>query len=349
MQCPLCGREVAELTGGLCPQCVSERRPFLHAPEYLDVTRCAHCGRLDRRGTFVPAPQDPEELVRMAVPHEVDVDPDVSNAELDTRLVWEDGRNAVATFRLTGSYAGHSIVREGESRVRLKQTACHDCSRRYGGYFEAIVQVRADDERVLRLEGDRVLGRITDALEGYREEQRTGAYASKTERVRGGFDLYMGSQEVARLVARDLAEHYGAEYAESSKLVGRRDGRDLMRFTLLVRLPPYLPGDFVLVDGRPYKVLRHAKKLLTLWDLERSERAQRDPRRAKQLKVIGLSTDERDAVVVSYHDGTLQLLDPVSLKTIDVDVAGRDVRSRDTVRVFRYEDTLYVLPDAPSA
>jgi 60S ribosomal export protein NMD3 len=344
VQCPLCGREVAELLSGLCTQCASERRPFLHAPEYVDVTRCAHCGRLEKRGTFVPAPSDNEGLVRAAIPNDVDVDPDVAGAQLDVVLDWEDERNAMARLRLTGSFHGHPVAREGESRVRLKQTACPDCSRRYGGYFEAIVQVRAEDERILRLEGDRVLHRINEALEGYREEQRTGAYASKTERVRGGFDLYMGSQEVARLVARELAEVYGADYAESSKLVGRRDGRDLLRFTLRVRLPGYLPGDFVLVDGRPYKILRQEKRMLTLWDLERSDRIQRDPKRAKQIKVIGLAADEQDAIVVSYHDGTLQLLDPVSFKTVDLSVAANDVGRRDTVRVFRYDEHLFVLP-----
>lgn len=349
MQCPLCGREVAELTSGLCAQCTSERRPFLHVPEYADVTKCAHCGRLERRGSFVLAPSEKEELVRLALPDHVDVDLDVADSEIDTRLLWEDERNAIAQLRLTGSFQGHAIVREGETRVRLKQTACPDCSRRYGGYFEAIVQIRAADERILRVEGDRVMHTVADILERYEGEQRTGAYASKTEHVRGGYDLYMGSQEVGRLLARELAERYGADYAESSKLVGRRDGRDLMRFTLRVRLPPYLPGDFVVVDGKPCKVIRHAKRLLTLWDLERGERIQRDPKRVKNLKVIGLAADEKDAIVVSFHDGSLQLLDPVSLKTVDLDVTGRDLRQRETVRIFRHEDRLFVLPDEARA
>lgn len=346
MQCPLCGREVAELVSGLCSRCVSERKPFLDAPEVIDVTRCAHCEKLDRGGTFVPAPSDRDEVVRMAIPHAVDVDPTLSESQLDVDIDWEDERNAVATLRLSASFMGHPVERSGESRIRLKQTACPDCSRRYGGYFEAILQVRSDDERVLRIEGDRLLERIEAAFERYREEQRGGAYASKSERVRGGFDFYMGSQEVARLVARELADRYGAEYAESSKLVGKRDGRDLLRFTLLVRLPPYMPGDFILYDGRAYKVLHHEKRLISLWDLERGTRVQKDPKRAKQLKVIGFASDERDAVVVSYRESSLQLLDPVTLKTIDLTVEGDGFASRETVRVFRYEENLFVLPDA---
>lgn len=348
MQCPLCAKEVDDLTEGLCTQCASERKPFLTVPDVVDVVRCAHCGRLQRTGGWVVVPQDAEEVVAIALPHEIDVDPALDAPDLKTQMRWEDPRNGVASVQLQGNFRGHNVERAGQARIRLKTTACHDCSREYGGYFEAIIQVRAAEDRVLEVEGDRVMDRIQKALDSYREEQRTGAWSSKNEKVRGGWDLYMGSQEVARLVARQTAEKYGAEYAESSKLVGRRDGNDLMRFTLLIRLPPYLPGDFILLDGRPFKVLRHDGKRLIVWDLERKERTVREPKRAKQLKVIGRAQDEKDAVVVSFHDKTLQILDPTSYKTLDVAVED-DFAGRETVRVFRYDETVFVVPDDASA
>jgi nonsense-mediated mRNA decay protein 3 len=345
MQCPLCGREVGELPAGLCDRCASERKPFLDAPDVVDIMRCAHCGRVERAGGWKPAPEDETALVEEHLLTSVHVDPDLTDARLDRTVHWEDPRNAVADLRLTGTYRGEPVERTGQTRVRLKTTACHDCSREYGGYFEAIIQLRAASERTLDAEGEHVLVRIQRQLDAYRAQQRTGAYASKSERVRGGWDLYMGSQEVARLVARDAADAYGAEYAESSKLVGRRDGRDLLRFTLLVRLPPYLVGDFIFLDGRYYKVLAIDRKRLTLWDLEREETMQREPRRARQLKVIGTREEEREAVVVSARGADLQVLDPVTLRTVDLKVAP-DFNAGQTVRVFRLEDRLFVLPDA---
>lgn len=344
MQCPLCGREAAELTGGLCPQCVSERKGFLHVPDVIDLVRCAHCGRQARAGGWVIVDPDRDAFLQQALPHEVDVDADLSAPQVAYTPSWEDQRNATVDVVLEGTYQGHPVRRQSVARVRLKQTACPDCSREFGGYFEAILQIRGSDDRVLDAEAPGILARVKADLDGYRADQRTGAWASKTERVRGGVDLYMGSQEVARLVARDIAERFGAEYAESSKLVGRRDGRDLVRFTLMVRLPPYRAGDFLLVDGRPCKLLRNDRKLLTLWDLERRERVQRESKRAGNLKVIGAQEEERDAVVVSFHAGRLQVLDPYSLKTVDLSVEG-DYTGRETVRVFRHDENLYVVPD----
>lgn len=344
MQCPLCGRDVPDLAGGICDACASERKPLLTCPDVVDVTRCAHCGRLLKGGTWASAPAEVDPLVRDAVRAEIDLDPELSHIELEQDLHWQDERNAMAHLRLRASFRGHAVERSASFKVRLKRSACPDCSREFGGYFEAILQVRGSDERVLRAETDRVLRFLHEHIDRHRDAQKTGAWISKSEPVRGGgVDLYLGSLDVARQAAHALADRYGAEYAESGKLVGRRDGRDLVRFTLLVRLPAYLPGDFIQADGRVYKVLRRERRRLTLWDLDRREQVTREPRRLHDVRVIGRASDESEAVVVSFHPGRLQVLDPATLRTVDLD-AQEDYRGQETVHVFRHEDRLYVLP-----
>lgn len=348
MQCPLCGNDVLDLRHGLCPSCGAAKRPFLETPDIVDVTRCSHCGRLERRGTWMLAPGDDETVSRLALDEAVDIDPDLAAPQLRSEFRWEDPKNAVVQVRLEGQYLEHPVEREAEVRIRLKIGSCNDCSRKYGGYFEAIVQVRGSDERVLRDRSDSILAQITKDVERYRLEHRTGAYISRSDRVKGGFDLYFGNQEIARLVARNLADKFGAEYAESAKLVGRKDGADLFRFTLLVRLPAYLPGDFIALEERPYKVMRIDRKRLTLWDLERRERIQKETRFFKKLKVIGRIEDEQEAVVVSRFSDRLQILDPKTYQTVDVPVKP-DEPIADTVRVFRHEDVTYLIPTPDSS
>lgn len=344
MQCPVCGREVADLREGMCPRCLSQRKAFLRVPDLLTITRCAHCGRIQHAKQWDPSSDaDDETLARRETQAAAHLDPDLHEAQLGITIHWEDARNAMATLRLEGRYADEPVERTAQSRLRLLASACPECSRQFGGYFEAILQVRADHAEVLQKVREGALDFLGRRLETYQDEQRTGAWLSRAEDVRGGFDLYVGSLEVARLLAHELADRYGASYAESHKLMGKKDGRDVYRFTLLVRLPPYLAGDFILMDGRLYKVLDLGKKLLAAWDFERGQRIQREPKRARTLKVVGRARDEKDAVVVSYHDGTLQVLDPDTYRTVDLDVQG-DFAQRETVRVFRHEDRLYVVP-----
>lgn len=348
MECPSCGREVEQLEGGLCTRCVSEREAFLVVPDVLDVVRCAHCGRLDNEGTWVEAPKELRDAARHALQVRIEVEPPLVDAELQIAFDWEDGRNATARTALEGRYGEHRVERSGLTRVRMKQGACPDCSRRFGGYFEAIIQLRSSEEgrtsaSLVRMGG--WLDREMDRLGG---EGRTGAYVSRAEKVRGGFDYYLGSQEIARIVGRGLSEHWGAQYQESIKLVGRRDGADLYRVTILVRLPPYAPGDFVEIEGRPFKVLGFERKTLLLWDLERRARVRREPKRLGRIRVIGGPEEERPAVVVSRHLQTTQILDPVTLHTVDLE-APEVPPGTEQVRVLRWNDRVYVVPEEARA
>ncbi len=327
----------------MCAQCASERKPFMDAPEVVDVTTCAHCGKLERGGVWTKAAVDAEGAVEDALATDVWVDPELTAPDVQRQFAWEDEKNAMVQVRLAAEFRGHPVARERTIRVRLKTSVCQDCSRQYGGYFEAIVQIRASDEHVFKVLGEEPVRILEDSIESYREQDRAGSWVARADKVRGGFDLYVGSLETARQAAHALKERYGAEYEESGKLVGRRDGRDLYRFTLLVRLPPYLPGDFILMDDHLFRVLRFDGRRLSLWDLRRRDRIHREPKRARSLKVVGRAKDEEEAVVVSFRPGTLQLLDPVTLRTVDLAVED-DYAGKQTVPVFRHDDQLYVLP-----
>ena len=43
---------------------------------------------------------------------------------------------------------------------------------------------------------------------------------------------------------------------ETNTLVGRKDGRDLLRHTFGVRLPSFLVGDYLLIQEKVYRVTR---------------------------------------------------------------------------------------------
>lgn len=345
MQCPTCGRTVEFLLDGSCAVCASQRLPLLEAPEVVDAVLCAHCGRLESGATWRPVPKDRDAQPTEVVRPKLRADPRMEGATWAFNPAWEDERNGILDVRLSGRLAGEPVERARAVRFRFKTGACPDCSREMGGYFEAIIQVRgapgADLEGQLPLVEDAIVRRVASL----RAEQRPNSFIQKTERRRHGNDYYIGNKEEARQIAKELADLSGAETAESTKLVGRRDGRDLYRWTHLVRLPAFGRGDFVLVDGSPFKVLQFDRKQLQLLDLVRQVRVRRDRGRT-ELKVIGRSSDEKPAVVVSRSGGQAQVLDPVTLRTVDVPGASVPT-GRGEVPVFRFEDTLYVVAESP--
>lgn len=108
-------------------------------------------------------------------------------------------------------------------KANVKDTTCRSCSRRAGGYYEAIVQVRnVDDPQVLG-------GAVQKAL------KKADAFLVREQQVKHGSDLYIETIRGGKIVANALHRYFGGKFITSSKLVGRRDGRDVFRLTFLIR------------------------------------------------------------------------------------------------------------------
>lgn len=344
MQCPNCGRETTELLDGFCPTCAAERLSLIQAPEVMDATECAHCRRQLIGAAWRAGGRTRDDRLEAALREATRIDARLERVSWKLTPRWEDERNALVSLELSGAIREVVVRRTFQTRVRFATTACPDCSREMGGYFEAILQVRGDDGTDLERFLPTVERQVESRIATFRAEGRPNAFVSKVERTRHGTDYYLGSKEVARILTSELAEGHGAAREESTKLVGRKDGRDLVRSTYLVRLPAYSRGDFLLVEGAPCKLLSFDRRSFVALDLRRQERIRRELHRVGPIKVIGRAQDQRDAVIVSRGGRHAQVLDPITYKTLDVPISSVS-SDANSVPVFRWEDVLYIIRD----
>lgn len=91
-------------------------------------------------------------------------------------------------------------------------------------YYEAIIQIRPADEKVLSFVRKQI-------------EER-GAFISKEERLKTGVDIYMSDQRFARALSKRLKIRFGGEVKLTRKLhtVSKKTGKNLYRVTVLFRL-----------------------------------------------------------------------------------------------------------------
>jgi nonsense-mediated mRNA decay protein 3 len=340
--CPTCGREVAELIDGACADCTSQRLVALKLPEVIDAVECAHCHRLSSGSSWRTTTHDPDQRLEEIVRELIELDGRLTHVALGVQPHWEDKKNATATVTLDAQLQGVPLHRESTARLRYKTGACVDCSREMGGYFEAIIQIRGATGSDLSIHLPDIEHWLFTRIQALKAEDRPNAFVTKVERSKHGHDYYMGNHELARQLSTELAERYGAETDESTSLVTRKDGRDVFRWTHLVRLPPYAKGDFLLVQGVPTKLLGFDRRTLHLLDLDRRVKVRRELYRVQPVKVIGRLRDQLDAIVVSRGSAHVQVMDPVSFKTLDIEAAIVPA-GRETVPVFRHEETLYVV------
>lgn len=345
--CADCGKDVTATIHGSCAECFVQRTALLQAPDVVDVEFCAHCEARNIGKHWVdldegaPVAWGREDAVRERVVLHQRVQG--AMVQFDERA--QDDKNFVSHVTLEGDVDGVPVRSELDVLVRQKQGVCDRCSRMMGDFWAAIIQLRATDRGVTDDETERAHRIVGDELDRMRANGNRFAFLTKSGAMHGGWDYYLGDIEAARQVCRILKGRLGATVQESAKLVGRREGDDVYRVTFLVRVDLFANGDYAEVrDGRLVQVhaVNHGRAACT--DLIRHEKT-RIPE--GELKRLGGSEIEQEAVLVSAVGADLQLLDPVTLRTVDVPrppgysaEAGPD----GAVRVVRFRDRLHLVP-----
>jgi nonsense-mediated mRNA decay protein 3 len=228
--------------------------------------------------------------------------------------------------------------------VHVQRSTCTRCGRRAGGYYESIVQLRAQGRALEPDEVARAGEAIDRVLADLHRHGDLDSFLVKGEEVKGGFDFYLGTVHAGRAIGKALAQEMGALVRETASLVGRgKDGIDLYRVTVSTKLPHARVGGFVALEGRLHLVASMGPKVATLLDLEDHRRRAR-PRADLDDAATVAPREAGRAVVVSESERELQLLDPWTLRTVDVVRPPGFPAGRASVRVVRSQERLWLLP-----
>jgi len=294
MFCVECGKEIEEDFDGMCIECYIKSRKFFEIPEIVEVTICKNCGsyRLDNRWME----GEPGELLKNFL------EGNIRHREIKNFEVQIDGNEVICR----GEFHGSPVVEKGLVDIKTRYGICEKCSRMKGGYFEAILQVRKDgmdmtDEEI-KLSDDVV----------YKKAGNEG-YIAKRERKHGGIDYYIGDKKMAAAAAKILNSIFHGETSISPSLVGMKDGREMYRNTYVVRIPEYVKGGYVEIDGRVFRVFNMGKRI-GVRDIETGEKKYFSRNEMSKVKII--DAEEMEAIVLSSKEKEVQILDPESYKSV---------------------------------
>ncbi|HUR62687.1 MAG TPA: NMD3-related protein [Candidatus Thermoplasmatota archaeon] len=346
--CVECGAQVPKLIGGCCPDCFVKKEALLMVPEVLDVELCAHCDARHVGAHWfdpdegVPLSHIREEALRGAVR----VHPLVRGADVEIVERVQDERNFQHTVRLAGDVEGVPVQSEAKALVRMRKSVCDRCSRMFGGYYAAIIQLRGNQRDARPEEIKRAHKVIGDEMDRLRAAGNRQAFLTKSGPVPGGFDYYIGDIEAARIISKLIASRLFATVQETAKLAGRKEGEDIYRVTFLVRIALYSTGDFARRGAEGLvQVLQIDKGKVLVYDMGTHRR---DKVPEEELRRLGGPELLKEAVLVSQDSGNLQVLDPVSLHTVDLPRPEGYVADGATIWVLRHEERLFVPPVLPA-
>lgn len=209
--CFLCGKRTDKLIKGYCEECYKKKFQLIEVPDEISIIICSRCGNIKERNKWMES--DIDEVLRDKI--------NVLGRNVSIRIEKDEES---AKIHAKGFLEGSKSLKEEVHEVKLKirKVTCLTCSRKAGKYYESIVQIRGS------LTNDDM-----DAVDDVVLE-RGGFY--RIEEVKGGHDLFVSDKSLAKKIAEVFENRHKVEIKKSFKLLTRRDGKDINRETILLRI-----------------------------------------------------------------------------------------------------------------
>jgi len=234
--CPKCGKKETKdnkLVTSICMECFSKENPLLKEYKENKIVICSKCNSyMDQNKWYPKFSIDNEtnikKIIKCLLPQrlkfsnmskieKIEVTPNLSK---DSQFKYGIIENKVVIF---GAIQDVESKDEYTLPIRVERSICNLCKRKNSNYFEAIIQIRPRDERLL----DFIKNDINE---------NSKVFITKFEEKKHGYDLYITAKEYLKNILSKVKSEFEIESKISRTLFGRKEGKEVYRITLLLRL-----------------------------------------------------------------------------------------------------------------
>jgi nonsense-mediated mRNA decay protein 3 len=323
----------------MCEKCTRERITLAKVPKNVPWTRCARCGIIDFQGKWSNVAS--EDLWHELVQRNVEFHRDIEDLELGLIAQEVDGRHTLVHLEIDGVVDDLAYNEKYTMRARMSNGVCLTCARRAGNYFEATVQIRSSARRLSDEEFELLRATLDTVMTEMPDDPMF--FITSEGPVTGGYDVVLGSKSLARAWGRHLISKHGGQVTATTSVVGRKDGADVTRLTLLYRKPGYALGDIVRWRGELWRPASWTGEGAILEKVEKRERTGATWRDLENANVISRLQEFVYLDAISEDSSVAEFLDPRTWKMSAVRLPFEHVPGRNLL-LARVDDEWVCLP-----
>lgn len=319
------------------------KKKLIECPEVISSRICPTCGSVYKRGKWQLRGNE-NDLIHECVKDNLNIDNEADSLEFILTPKRLDYSRYHVHVEAKGNTKIAPVDASLDTEIRINWETCETCSRISGGYFEGIVQIRAD-KRIPATNELQNCEKIAQEV-SIRAQQKGDrlAFILKTVRLDEGSDIYVGSRKLGKQICRAIVDAFGGKISESPKLVGQKNGEDLYRITFAVRLPEFVRGDIINADGMAIEVQSSGKHVSGL-DLETGKRFIENFNDLMDIKKLGRREDAISAVLVAEEGKTIQVMDPETFETVTIKRPEfLSVKPGNEIKIIKTGKGIFVLP-----
>jgi len=354
--CYRCGYE-GELIEGLCKECYAQVYPLFHIPKEIKIEVCHMCGSYKRRTWQDPKGEDLYSILEEIAYYATKDNLKKAHKNIEIEIIPQEpgqlpgGKRTKVEIPVKvvgrGKLPGEDRERtmEQDVKVCLQMVQCPRCSRYMSNYYEATLQIRAMNRPLTEEEKEEIDKFVRKEVEKRLKKDRM-AFISKFIPKKEGLDYQIGSMGGARNIAASIKSKYGGKIKETAKLVGvGKDGRNLYRITIVVRIPEYKIGDIVEYRDKVYKVVSIKEDKLYLEDITDSR--EKIPIQwstaEKETRLLKREEECPTATVISVSPETVVAMDDRNYEIYEYDNVFEDIKEGDVLRIYKRNNVSYIV------
>ena len=218
--CPKCGKETDELYGGVCLECFLNDMKVDWLPEYLVVDVCKHCGyyyhgkeRFKNVQTLLR-----KRLKNLFKKHKASI---LSLKVLKSKLRLE--------LTLEKSGIEKRIVKK--LPLKFHYITCPYCMMKRSGYHNAVLQVTLPSH----VSKEDIISLVEEEVKRLNKRDPM-AFVSGIEEKGKSIIFKIGNKSTALKLMREIKRRYGGKVKYSRKIVTKKEGKNLFRLTVSIKI-----------------------------------------------------------------------------------------------------------------
>lgn len=341
MFCVECGKQEI-YKNGICLSCYIKNSHFTGGPEIIDIIACSMCSGFKHKNNWFD--ESLEQAIRRHVKEVFTFSNEIKEITID--LSYDDSKKVIeCLIDISGLIHNSSISEKHTVTVRIKKTVCDVCSKQSGGYYEAVLQIRAENRTPSENELALIDETVERVVQEFQQKGNRTLFISDTAKERGGIDYYISEKGSAYSIAKKIQERFGGVIKQSSTNIGMKDSRQVYRMTYLIRLPSYRVGDFIEYNNSFFYITSIRSVKVHLLELSSWSEQVIDGKNLQKVRVIGGSERIKEMILVSQSDDEVQLMDPKNYKIFDIKKPMNIMFHKNYVSTAFLDDYVYLLPE----
>ena len=342
MFCVECGREGPIFREGACLDCYLKTHKFSKGPATIDLPTCAHCSSYKYKNTWTSDLFG--ETLRRLVKNTFQISKELKKIDINTECK-ETKEGMACKVIISGYLDDLEINEEHEILVRMKKTVCEVCSKRFGGYHEAIVQIRADKIKLSKAKLDIIRSTIENLVENLRSNGNRNLFITDISEEHGGINFYLSDKNFGHAIAKKIQEQYGGNIKQSSKNIGMKDSRQVYRMTYLLRLPEHQKGDFFSYGDSFFYISSISGDKVHVIDLSSWVKGVFDEKSLRKVHIFEGKEHLGEMILVSQSKDELQAMNSKSYEIKVIRKPKPISFTSEKIRVVIIKDHIFLFPE----